>query len=61
MIGGVVKYFRFSVDYVLWEISHANLIMLMATIPRYKSSKDEGGSPDQDFEDLTSLDNFLRM
>jgi len=33
MIGSVIKYFRFSYDYVLWEISFSNLNMLLASIP----------------------------
>ena len=35
MIGGVIKYFRFSYDQVLWEIPYGNLAMLLATIPGF--------------------------
>jgi hypothetical protein len=37
----VVKYFRFSYDYVLWEISFTNLNMLLMTIPVYDYDLDE--------------------
>ena len=33
----MIKYFRFSYEYVLWGIVYTNLIMLMATIPTYDS------------------------
>lgn len=35
MIAGVVKGFGFSLDYVLNELSYANLVMLGATLPSY--------------------------
>jgi hypothetical protein len=41
LIGGVIKYFRFSWEYVLWEISFPNLNMLLATIPVYEPVKAE--------------------
>lgn len=37
----MIKYFRFSFDYVLWGISWANLNMLLATVPKYEAAKDE--------------------
>lgn len=43
MIGGVIKYFRFTYDYVLWEISYQNLAMLLATIPSYEATDLEKG------------------
>jgi hypothetical protein len=52
----VVKYFRFSVDYILWEISYANLMMLLATIPKYEA-------PDRDkekVEDVGDLSNIFK-
>lgn len=39
MIGNVIKYFRFSFDYVLWELSYSNLNMLLATIPDHEPPK----------------------
>jgi len=39
MIAGAVKYFRFSVEYILHELSYTNLIMLSATIPDYRSDE----------------------
>lgn len=40
-IGGMIKYFRFSWNEVLWEISYRNILMLSATIPVYKSKKEK--------------------
>lgn len=37
----MIKYFRFSLNYVLWEISWANLIMLSASIPKYDADKND--------------------
>lgn len=41
MIGAVIKYFRFTYDYVLWEISFANLNMLLAAIPDHEPAETE--------------------
>jgi len=41
MIGAVIKYFRFTYDYVLWEISFANLNMLLAAIPDHEPPSEE--------------------
>jgi hypothetical protein len=49
----VVKYFRFTYEYILWEISFANLNMLLATIPSYKFGKNE---KKDEVEGLSSLD-----
>lgn len=45
MIAGAVKYFRFTVDYVLNELSYTNLILLSAAIPDY-GAKDEDEKKD---------------
>lgn len=37
----MIKYFRFSWDYVLWGISWPNLIMLLNTIPVYTTDADD--------------------
>ena len=55
-MGGVIKYFRFTMDFALWEISHANLIMLMAAIPKYKRDKDKK----KNVEGLDELDDILK-
>jgi hypothetical protein len=39
-------------DYVLWEISHANLMMLMAAIPDYSSKKEDKIKKEFDTLDL---------
>ena len=46
-------------DYVLWEISHANLIMLMATIPKYGKDKDK--VPVKDLDGLDELENLIKF
>lgn len=41
-ISGVIRtYTGFTLDYVLYDLSYANLIMLNSVIPSYKSSKDK--------------------
>lgn len=40
MIGSIIKYFRFSWHYCLWEIDYTNLMMLVATIPVYSPKAD---------------------
>lgn len=37
----MIKYFRFSWEYVLWGISFPNLNMLLATIPVYEAEEGE--------------------
>lgn len=41
VIGGMIKYFRFSWHQIMWEISYRNIMMLSATIPSYKSKMDK--------------------
>jgi len=52
LIGGVIKYFRFSWHYVLWEISYTNLTMLLATIPTYDDGKKK--------EEITDLKDIFK-
>ena len=40
MIAGVVKYFRFPLEDVLYNISYTNIVMLSAAIPDW--SQDSG-------------------
>ncbi|MDR2834584.1 MAG: hypothetical protein LBV69_00065 [Bacteroidales bacterium] len=35
MIGGLVKYFRFPIDYILYDLSYENMLMLNLSIPSY--------------------------
>ncbi|GAA0561527.1 hypothetical protein [Chitinophaga japonensis] len=42
MIGGIVKYFRFSWNEVLWGMSWSNVLMLSATTPSFDNDKENG-------------------
>ena len=42
MIAGAVKYFRFTIDYILYELSYVNLVMLSATRPDYGGGEKRG-------------------
>ena len=61
MIGGVIKYFRFTWDYALWDISYSNLNMLLATIPETdfdgQSTGEGGKSGKQEYSD--GIDSFM--
>lgn len=37
----MIKGFNFSLDYVLYELSYTNLIMLGAALPSYDTDKDD--------------------
>lgn len=44
MLSGMIKGFNFSLHFVLYELSYANLILLSATLPSYDKqdkNKDE--------------------
>jgi hypothetical protein len=59
LIGGVAKYFRFSVDQILWGISYQNLNMLLATIPSYE--EEEKKENVKEMESVDELASFLGM
>lgn len=59
MIAGAVKYFRFSVEYILHDISYTNLVMLSATIPDYGSK--DGKSNDKVIKADDPANNALVM
>lgn len=40
-MAGTVKGFRIPVEYVLYDISYANIIMMGATLPSYNSKRDK--------------------
>ncbi len=42
-MAGAVKGFGFSVEYTLYDISYANLILMGATLPTYDSGKAKDG------------------
>lgn len=48
MIAGTVKAFNLPIDYVLYELSYANLTLYGASLPSYKSPRKskEGGNED---------------
>jgi len=50
-------------DYVMWEISYANLMMLMAAIPSYGKKKNEGtgGPVDKELDGLDELEQYLNF
>jgi hypothetical protein len=52
-----VKYFKVSWEFVLWEISYANLIMLFASVPKVKLNKKEDV---QVVEDISGLEGFIQ-
>lgn len=59
-----MKYFRMSYDAILWEISWANLNMLLATIPTYdtdKEDKEDKDEPVQQVQDIAELSTFLNL
>lgn len=45
IIGGLIKYFRFSLDEILYEISWQNLMMFLATIPDYSTKEEDEIEP----------------
>ncbi len=59
MIGGVIKYFRFDFEFCLWNISYANLNMLLATIPTYETDSPgkDGAQKVDSFEDMQDIFN----
>ena len=47
IIGGVIKGFNLSLDYVLYKLSYTNLIMLGAALPSYDTDKDDKSDDDE--------------
>ncbi len=39
-MAGMVKAFNLPIDYVLYEMSYANMILYSASLPSYKKPKD---------------------
>lgn len=50
-MAGAVKGFGFSVEYALYDISYANLILMGATLPTYDSKAKDGRSGGEDIID----------
>ena len=47
MIAGTVKAFNLPIDYVLYEMSYANLTLYGASLPSYKSTKGKKGGDEE--------------
>lgn len=47
VVAGTVKAFNLPIDYVLYELSYANLTLYGASLPSYKSPKDKKDKGDQ--------------
>lgn len=43
MIAGFVKTFNVTIDYALYDISYANMLLYMSTIPDYHMKTDKDG------------------
>lgn len=54
-----MKYFRMSYDDILWGIGYTNLMMLLATIPSYKSEKEK--QVKKEVENLADLSSYLNI
>lgn len=59
----MIKYFRFSYDFVLWEISYRNLNMLLATMPVYEpgDNDEEDKEPGRPMTEQEELMKFLDL
>jgi hypothetical protein len=53
----LIKYFRFTLDDILWKYSWKNLTMFMLSIPRYESEGDHEG---EEITDISELGDLLR-
>lgn len=51
----MIKYFRFSWEFILWGISWKNLLMLLNTIPVYDAEKPEIVKEVEGFDDLADF------
>ena len=59
MIGGVIKYFRFTYDYILWEISYANINMLLAAIPEYETEEEKSKPQTKKIDSMADLEKLF--
>ena len=41
MIAGIIKAFNFPIDYVLYELSYANMMLYSASLPTYRKPKNK--------------------
>lgn len=55
-----MKYWGWSADYILYDISWSNVSMYLATIPSFDvQEKEDGEQPQQETKELDSLDDFV--
>lgn len=59
VVAATVKGFKFTLDYVLYDLSYANMIMLGATLPSYDSGK--GKTKQEDIIDARDPKNNQRI
>jgi hypothetical protein len=53
----VVTAYNLPVDYVLYEMSYANMILYSAVLPSYDSKKgNKGGGPDSKQQEIIKVD-----
>lgn len=55
-MSGTAKAFGLSIEYVLYEMSYANLILYGATLPSYNKKKDNKGRKTNDDETINADD-----
>lgn len=47
-MAGVVKAFNLTPDYVLYEMSYANMLLYSASLPTFKKPEDQNGTGKSD-------------
>ena len=58
LIGSIIKYFRISMEDILWMYSWANLTMLLVSIP--KSKRDKEKEQRHEITDPDELEGLMR-
>lgn len=48
IIAGIVKAYNFTLEYVLYDLSYANMILLGAVLPSYNPDRKSGKGDKQD-------------
>ena len=61
MIGGVAKAYGWTPDYVLYELSYANMIMYSAVLPTGASSKKEKKESKTGMSTKSLFETFKKM
>lgn len=63
-MAGVIKAFRLPVDYVLYDMSYANLVLYGASLPAYRSPKTKNGKKQEEVirvDDPRNSDKVLKL